>query len=78
MSDGCTYIGNFTEQNPSITGNWDRVIWQTDRLDNFKIINSTQKLVDWLNNPELSQEHRFATQDEVVKVVMYQSSRWRN
>lgn len=71
MSDGMTIIGNFTNKNPQ-SNNYEKVIWQGSNGE------GKQKLVDWLNNPELSQEHRFATQEEIVRVVMYQSSRWRN
>lgn len=38
-----------------------------------------ESLVQYLNNPELcKEEYRFATQEEVVRVVLNQSSRWRN
>jgi hypothetical protein len=71
MSDGMTLLGNYTSKTPK-DNNYEKVIWQGE--DGA----GKQKLVDWLNNPELSQEHRFATQEEIVRVVMYQSSRWRN
>lgn len=36
-------------------------------------------LINYLNDTELCpQEFRFATQEEVIRVVTYQSSRWRN
>jgi hypothetical protein len=75
MSDGCTYIGNFTAKDIN-SNNYEREIWQADNDEDDD--GGTRKLVEWLNNSELSQEHRFATQDEVVKVVMHQSSKWRN
>jgi hypothetical protein len=71
MSDGLTRIGNFTAKSAE-SNNYEKVIWQG------KNGLGKQKLINWLNNPELSQEHRFATQEEIVRVVLYQSSRWRN
>jgi len=71
MSDGRTIIGNYTSEIPK-SNNYEKIIWQG------KGDIGQQKLIDWLNNPKLSQEHRFATQSEIVRVVMYQSSRWRN
>jgi len=71
MSDGMTRISNYTSKEPQ-TNNYEKTIWQGENGSGL------QKLVNYLNNPELSQEHRFATQEEVVRVVMYQSSRWRN
>ncbi len=38
---------------------------------------SKEKLVDYLNNPDLTQEYRFATTEEVVRVAMYQTTRCR-
>ena len=71
MSDGLTRISNYTSNEPKLN-NYEKIIWQGE--DGL----GKQKLVNYLNNPELSQEHRFATQEEIVRVVMYQSSRWRN
>lgn len=71
MSDGLTKIGNFTSKEPK-SNNYEKIIWQGENGA------GKQKLVDWLNNSELSQEHRFATQEEIVRVVLYQHSRWRN
>jgi hypothetical protein len=71
MSDGMTIIGNYTSKE-SKSNNYEKIIWQGENGY------GKQLLVDWLNNPELSQEYRFATQEEVVRVVLYQSSRWRN
>lgn len=71
MSDGLTMIGNYTSKEPK-TNNWERIIWQGENGL------GKQLLCNWLNNPELSQEYRFATQEEIVRVVLYQSSRWRN
>ena len=40
--------------------------------------NGKKILCDYLNNPEFcQQEYRFATQEEVVRVVLYQRSRWK-
>ncbi len=41
-----------------------------------QIENSKQDFCDWLNITSRD-EYRFATQEEVVRVVMYQKSRWR-
>jgi hypothetical protein len=68
MSDGNVRLGYKDKK----TKEW--VLFQGEE-DGVK---GTQVLVDYLNNPELSQEYRFATQEEVVRVVMYQKSRWRN
>jgi len=70
MSDGFTMLGNFTARDAKIN-NYEQVIWQGEEGS------GKQKLVNWLNNSELSDEYRFATQEEVVRVVMYQKSRWR-
>ena len=75
MSDGMTILGNYSSKTPE-SNNWEKIIWQADNFDDRD--GGKRKLVEWLNNPELSQEHRFATQEEIVRVVMYQSSRWRN
>ena len=71
MSDGLTMIGNYTSKEPK-TNNWEKILWQGESHL------GKQLLCNWLNNSELSQEHRFATQEEIVRVVLYQSSRWRN
>lgn len=42
----------------------------------FTPFTDLQSICDYLNNPEI-QEYRFATQEEVVRAVMYQKSRWR-
>ena len=75
MSDGMIQISNYKEVNPSNSNNWDKNIWQSDNIED--IDGGKRKMVDWLNNPELSCEYRFATQEEVVRVVLNQSSRWR-
>lgn len=75
MSDGMTILGNYVDPNPN-KNNYEKVIWQADSSEDRD--GGKRKLVEWLNNPELSQEHRFATQEEIVRVVMCQTSRWRN
>lgn len=72
MSDGFTIISNYTNKDAK-ANNYEQIIWQGDDINQGK-----QLFIDWLNNPELSQEYRFATQEEITRVVMYQSSRWRN
>ena len=67
MSDGLSLHGHFLKNgNETDTSKWTFVQW-----------NGVQEFCDYLNNPELSQEYRFASQEEVVRVVMYQTSRWR-
>ena len=79
MADGWTqfnhYITEDEEGNKLETKDWKKIYWQGTR-DNPKL--GKQVFVDYLNNLEGSQELRFATQEEVVRVVMYQSSRWKN
>jgi hypothetical protein len=71
MSDGSTMIGNYPVKDLTMS-NCKLVLWQGDSLTR------KQLLCDWLNNSELCQEHRFATQEEIVRCVMYQKSRWKN
>lgn len=74
MSDGMIIFSNYTSR-PAAVDNYNKVIWQRD--DENDVDGGKRKLVEWLNNEKLSAEYRFATQEEVVRVVMYQSSRWR-
>lgn len=75
MADGWTRFGSITsdaenevhDQNTEYT----KKLWVNDDESTAK-----QKLCDWLNDID-GQEFRFATQEEVVRVVMYQRSRWR-
>ena len=55
----------------------DGMIYKRFETDSIKPIVSEILLVDYLNN-EKNEQWRFATQEEVVRAVMYQSSRWRN
>lgn len=55
---------------------WEKTFWQNDEDENPEQLSGKQKFCDYLNNPE-NQEFRFATQEEIVRVVMYQKSRWR-
>jgi hypothetical protein len=74
MSDGMTALGYFDTTADKEYGNGpvNTHMWKWVQFDN------TQVLCDYLNNPDLcKQEYRFATQEEVVRVVMYQKSRWR-
>ena len=77
MSDGLTSLGYFDQRK-------DPEFRKNPRTSNSKMwiwvqFNSTQNLCDYLNNPDLcEQEYRFTTQEEIVRVVMYQKSRWRN
>jgi len=65
MADGWTRCGFHIKNTDS------------DKRSIFVRWNSWQDLCDYLNTEE-SQEMRFATQEEVVRVVMYQKLRWRN
>ena len=76
MSDGWIRHGYFITKdkdgNKLPTEEYEKILWIKDKKSTGK-----QKLVDYLNNSKLSQEMRFATQEEVVRVVMYQKSRWK-
>lgn len=79
MADGWTKIchyENTKDENGKSTPpeTWEKVLWQGEEMGDGL---GKQKFVDYLNNPKLSQEMRFATQEEVVRVVMAQRSRWR-
>lgn len=65
MSDGWTKDGWFDKNGSENTKDWT-----------YKAFIDKQVLVDWLNSN--NESYRFATQEEVVRVVMYQSDRWRN
>ncbi len=76
MSDGMTKLGYFNtlndpnwqpDMNPKGPANTDKWIWVP--------FNSKQIFCNYLNNSDFSQEYRFATQEEVVKVIEYQKSR---
>lgn len=76
MSDGLTKLGYFdTSKDPNYTprggGAANTDLWTWVPFD------SVQALCDYLNSEYHSQECRFATQEEVVRVVLYQRSRWR-
>lgn len=76
MSDGCTQHGHFITEdekgNKLEIKDWLKVLWVTDDNSSGK-----EKLCNHLNDPD-TQEMRFATQEEVVRVVLYQKARWRN
>lgn len=75
MSDGMVSMYNYTSKHPE-ENDYEKTLWQGNR-ENNEPYDSKQKLVDWLNNQELSDEYRFATQEEVVRVVLYQRSKWK-
>lgn len=54
----------------------EKTLWQSDEDGNPNFLSGKQKFCDYLNNPD-TQEYRFATQEEIVRVVLYQKSRWR-
>ena len=70
LSDGMTRISNYTAKEPN-SNNYEKVIWQGENGL------GKQKIIDWLNNPELSQEHRYATQEEIMRVLLIQSQNKR-
>lgn len=80
MSDGLTSFGYFDQRKDPSRNNNPRIITsETSKFWLWVQFNGLQSLCDYLNNPDLcQQEYRFATQEEVVRVVMYQRSRWRN
>lgn len=76
MSDGLTSLGYFDQRkDPEYRKNprtCNTHLWKWVQF------NGTQSLCDYLNNPDLcEQEYRFATQEEVTRVALYQKSRWR-
>jgi hypothetical protein len=74
MSDGMTSLGYFDKRQSSNNGIGpiDTSGWKWVRFDTLQV------LCDYLNNPELCKnEYRFATQEEMVRIIMYQKSRWR-
>ncbi len=76
MSDGLTSLGYFDQRkDPEYKNNPRKCnthLWEWIQF------NGTQSLCDYLNNPDLCDEdYRFATQEEITRVVMYQKSRWR-
>lgn len=65
MSDGWTRDGYFEKNGSEDTKDWT-----------YKAFVDKATLTQYLN--ECEESYRFATQEEVVRVVMCQSSRWRN
>lgn len=63
MADGWTQSGYFDKH-----GKEDPEFWT------FSQWNSKQDFCNWLNTKD--QEMRFATQEEIVRVVLYQKGRW--
>lgn len=75
MSDGQTrycYYPNFSN-NHSDPNRFNKNYFQGNGQDK----DGKQVFCDYLNNADLTEEYRFATQEEVVRVVMYQRSRWK-
>ncbi len=77
MADGWTRIGYYDEKEPDGSTKFDsKVFWQKDDDDRY---GGKRKLIEYLNDEKLSSsEYRFATQEEVVRVVLSQNWRWRN
>jgi len=71
MADGWTQMNHFIKEED---GNLRRVFWASPKGAPAKA--GRQKFVDHLNNDKGS-EYRFATQEEVVRVVMSQNWRWK-
>lgn len=76
MSDGLTRLGYFdTTADPdykSGNGNANTELWVWHNFDGY------QSLCDYLNNPAMCEEYRFATHEEVMRVVLRQMSRCGN
>tara|TARA_R110000850_G_scaffold34024_2_gene92258 strand:- start:2935 stop:3348 length:414 start_codon:yes stop_codon:yes gene_type:complete len=79
MADGWTTMGYFNKngftENPQQPDKWTWVPW-TSTFEENSIV-AKQKFCDYLNNPELSQEYRFATHEELMRVCLYQKRRCR-
>ena len=72
MSDGYVDFYHYPNAGRGIRGadEWEKVIWQaTGEKTGWQV------LADFLTTG--TEEFRFATQEELVRVVMYQSSRWK-
>lgn len=73
MSDGWVQLGYFDKIDNK---NSRFIAWSNEKREKIDI--AKQKLCDYLNNSELCKnEYRFATQEEIVRVVMSQKSRTR-
>lgn len=78
MSDGWTQMGHYNKNgftgNPQQPDKWTYIPW-TSSFDESSII-AKQKFCDYLNDSELCEkEYRFATHEEVMRVVLYQKSK---
>ena len=75
MSDGWVRDRHLTrDESKAVGGRYEHHVWETSK---DRTVEGMQLLIDHLNSDD-SEEMRFATQEEVVRVVMYQSHRWRN
>ena len=74
MSDGMLQISNYVDSEPTASRNWEKVIWQHISMEKR---DGTQKFCNWLNNEALSQEYRLATHEELMRVMLNQTSRTR-
>ncbi len=77
MSDGWTRMGHLItddkDGNSLATKDWIFVPWDNS------VKNNTKPFIEFLNNDtHCTREMRFATEEEVVRVIMYQKHRWRN
>lgn len=61
MSDGWTTNGYFNTHNSKDIQDWEFIYWKTK-----------QEFCDYLNNEPHGEEYRFATIEEVIRVVLYQ------
>jgi len=80
MADGWsndrTYITKDAEgKKLTDTEDWIKIIWRTDKKANPPVTGK-QLFVDYLNI-HAEQEYRFATQEEIVRVVASQNWRWK-
>ena|SRR5688572_1098795 len=76
LSDGMTSCGYFDQRDDLESKKNPRII-TSEGIAKWKWVqfNGVQSLCDYLNNPDLSQEHRFATHEEIVRVALYQKHR---
>jgi hypothetical protein len=75
MSDGMIVAGVFSGITKSDNGsmNFDNAVWNPFEAEKGR--DAKQKLCDYLNNNPHGETFRRATQEEVVRVILYQKSR---
>lgn len=76
MSDGWIRDSHFSKDknNPKDVSKWEEIFWESGKYHNKT---GKQIFIEHINDTN-TQELRFASQEEVVRVVLYQRWRWRN